>query len=226
MLEPFVNPCLPGSVTDLPDFRVLERFERQNRVHLDFDYTRLLPSFHGGIPRLSYFKTSAGATRRIGRFLTFLDEHSLLTGPPRPTRDDAREFDERVYDLGIPYITDCDPNFFFSANRLVPFAVLFTPHPLRGLIDPDDLKSSLHNCDLPILDTVCFDRSTSPNPVIVCDGAVARDITAECEFDPNATIDYDRFTQPVAGSFAHFIAMLSATPPDSGPSLAQRSDTA
>ena len=203
--------CVLSSVTDQPDQRVIGLFESYRQFLLDPDYKRILPLIHGGVPVRQYFATANGDVRRIGRFLTFLDKHSTLSDPPRPTRDDCREFDERVWDPGVPYITDCDPDFFLGA--------LFTRHwHHRGIIDPNDCESSLHNFDLPVLDTVCFDRTTKPNSIVVCDTHKAA-LVAD-EHDPNDIVDYSEFTEFVADSFTGFLDVLSESP--SGQSNTER----
>ena len=119
--------------------RVIAEFERFFELTIDPDFLELLPHLHGGIPKRQHFRDSKERQHRIGRFLFFVDSATELTGPARPTRENDTWTDERVFDLGVPYVCgqwlsrDAHPeigdnefNFFFNASRFFPFAVLHT----------------------------------------------------------------------------------------------------
>ena len=215
--------CEPSTIIDSADDRVIQSFERSFGVKLDDDYKASLPHIHGGIPHRQYFQTETGRSLRLGRFLYFVDSSSTLTAPMRPFRNDARIADERVFDLGVPYIcgqilgSDAHPDvednefdFFFGAKRMIPFGALFTRTNRGKLIDPNGHGSSLHNNDLAILDTICFDRLTSPHKIVYYKTSIAAPMSYESAWDDQYVANYDKFVEPVADSFREFIALLRA----------------
>lgn len=211
--------CLPGTVLDQPDQRVIEQMSGDwLNFRLDSNFLNALPEFHGGVPSHPYFLSASGHSHCIAFFLNFVDEHSELRGPLRKSKNYFHDsMDERVTDRGVNYIVDCDPNGFFNGDRLIPFAALFTPYgPTREYANPDD--SSVHLTLTPLssvtCNALCFDKSTNPHSIVIFDAE--RSSEEQSRFwDDDADLDtirYDEFIDFVAESFAEFTRLLTDSP--------------
>lgn len=212
--------CHPESLTDPPDDRMIKHLKGYwYNIAFDEAFLRMLPRFHGGVPLNPYFDSKLGNTFRIAFFLNIVDEHSNLSPPFRESKDPYDDRDSRVSDRGIEHIIGCDTNGFFSGERLVPFAALYTPHRTSGeLMHPDDDKQflSLTCLDYVSCNAICFDRSTTPQSVVTYDAERSGpEQTRYWDGDTEAGgVRYDEFIEPVADSFLEFTKLLRHRPAD------------
>ena len=187
----------------------------RTRYLLDFDpdYEGHAATFHGGTPITPYF-TCNGQERRIGWFVALLDHNCLLPGPLQPAQY-YPEYDTRIEDRSLPSLIDHEIDHFFGAERLIPFAALYTNYE-----SPKSLR--LYCYDWFPSDSLCFDRSTNPQSIVYCNADLhVREYmrsqghlsTEDGEGDgPESDPVYDNFVVPVASSFRQFCAMLYKSP--------------
>lgn len=203
--------CVPNSVLPM-DRRVLESLTRSLGFNLAFgpDYLAALPEIHGGTPEMAYFTTPNGVVRRIGWFVSFLDEESELPGPFQEAFY-YFENDWRVDDRSIPWVISDEVNPYLDGERIFPFAALYT----NG---EEPLTLRLYSLDSYPDDSLCFDQSTTPQSVVLCYGkqateeAVRWDESIRWDEGPTEEVNYEAFTEFIAGSFREFVTMLRAKP--------------
>ena len=203
--------CLPERLTPF-DQRVLDRL--QSNPHFDFqypsDYGSVVAELAGRRPKKQYF-TVNGETRRVAWFVSFLDDDSVLPEPFEPACM-YTQFDARVEDRSLPAITDSECDTFFGCTRLIPFAAIYSTD------DQDPITLRHYWSDLPMDDSLCFDRTSNPWSVVYCNGEAQTSefsrIEEEYEEQFSESIceeilpRYDLFVIPVARSFSDFCQML------------------
>ncbi len=177
-------------------------------LRFDPEYVTALPHLHGAIPVRQYFRDSAGALRRVGWFVTMYDLDSDLPGAVQQDHM-YHDSDTRIIDRSLIYLLDGESSIYRpledSPIRFYPFAAL------HG--NPLDESGPITLCwhfgygD----DCVCFDTSTDPISVVVCEFDNAMAAFVEYDSDLDNKYDYN-FLIPVAPSFADFAQMLTLTP--------------
>src|SRR5690349_19597328 len=85
----------PTSFAGPVDWRVVRFIEGYRQHKFDQSYLEHIEKFHGGIPGKQYFTARNGATFRIGRFLTLVDEKTDLQPPFRQSWE-FRDRDIRI----------------------------------------------------------------------------------------------------------------------------------
>jgi len=204
--------CDPATVLPLDRAHVAV-LRTKYGLAFDPDYERSVAQFNGGTPLAPFFSLGE-AVFRIGWMVALLDYNAALPGPRQPAVY-YHEYDTRVEDRSLPSLIDHEIDPFFWAERIIPFAALYThSKPPRSL--------RLYSYDWNPSDSLCFDRSTTPQSVVVCsaDMQVAEYMRGEDDWDaaaregrePDDEVHYDRFLSTVAGSFAAFCTMLRAEP--------------
>ena len=202
--------CLPEILTPF-DQRVLERL--QNSPHFDFqypaDYASAMAELAGRRPKKQHF-TVDGKIRRVAWFVSFLDDDSVLPEPSEPACM-YEQLDARVEDRSLPAIADSESDVYFGCTRLIPFAALYMN---------DEVPITLRHywSDLPMVDSLCFDRTSHPWSVVYCNGEVQTKeferIEAEYERQcgesncEDVLPNYNLFIVPVARSLNEFCQML------------------
>lgn len=193
--------------TVLPiDQRVLDYVATSSAFHLNFDsdYLRSLPSFHGGIPLAPFFTTPNREIRQVAWFVSFLDDNSKL---PKPFESGFyfRNKDARISDRSIPGIMDDDVSPYLDGKKIYPFGALVTDEQVP-------LTLRLYTLDSYPGDSLCFDVTTSPHSVVICNGRLATEEVVRWDNGETDEIDYDVFLQYIAGSFSDFAKMLRMEP--------------
>lgn len=192
--------CDPASRAGPIDERVVDNLRRA--YPLDDAFVAQMAACHGGVPSIANFKVD-GTDRRIGRFLTLLDEKSSLTPPKRPHFVQP-DFDERVM-IGVPYLLEYEHMTLRALfEGVLPFAAL-----------RDDMCLDRADVDL-----VCLDvrDPESPAPVVLWDATTAltaliawNNLPREQQFDEDghfSSVPWDDFLIPLADSFVEFIDSL------------------
>ncbi|MCR9230148.1 MAG: hypothetical protein NXI29_03965 [bacterium] len=197
--------CLPGTVLPL-DLRVIESVTQRStfRLSLDPDYLSALAGFHGGVPESPYLTSCGGDVRQIAWFVSYLDEDSTLSGPFEPAFYYMKN-DLRVDDRSIPAIVNDEVCPYFGCERIIPFAALITDGSMP-------LTLRLYTLDSYPADSLCFETSTRPHTVVICDGQRAAEEAVRFDDGDIEDVDYTVFTQPVANSFLDFTKMLRHDP--------------
>lgn len=177
-------------------------------LRFDPDYLAALPTLHGAKPVRQYFVDGKGNLRRIGWFVTIYDLNSDM---PEPIQEDHmyHDCDTRFIDRSLIYLLDGESSIYRPLEdepvRYYPFAAIHR-NPLE---DSEPSTLCWHfGCGN---DCVCFDTSTDPFSVVVCEFDKAKAAFVEYDSDPNNAYDYS-FLIPVAPSFADFAQMLRRTP--------------
>ncbi|QDT10512.1 hypothetical protein [Planctomycetes bacterium K23_9] len=171
---------------------------------LDPVFARQLPRIAGKTPALPYFTANDGRCFRIGWFVGYADESTELAGPLQPGIN-CGKLDGRITEQSLPEIINLTAlDLFGGGDRLLPFAALCDDGP------PISLR--WQNYDFPVNDSLCFDTSTDPHTIVVCDALKAADAANEWEDGVVGDIRYDTFIAPVAKAFADFATMLRAHP--------------
>ena len=173
-------------------------------LDLDRTYLETLPYIHGGDSVDCYFNDSAGCIHRIAWYVAYLDGDSPLP-PPFVPAFYCSENDERVDDRSIPALLDDFVSPYLDGARIVPFAALF---------DGDELPLTLrlYTLDSFPADSLCFDRSTSPHSIVVCNGHDGSMAAVRWDDGESEDLEYESFLTPVADSFTAFSALLRGTP--------------
>jgi hypothetical protein len=202
--------CEPATVLPWDDAVVQRLREGHWKLGFDPQYLASLPAFNGGVPRKPYF-TFDNAVHRIGWMVAFLDRDCILPQPLQPSLGDS-SLDTRIEDRSLPTLIDHEIDPFVWCERLFPFAALYT----KGKA-PRSLR--LYSCDWNPDDSLCFDRTTTPQSVVYCNADrhveeyVRYDLLCdERPDDPDTEVRYEDFVRPVARSFAEFCAMLRNKP--------------
>ncbi|MCA9072797.1 MAG: hypothetical protein KDA84_27930 [Planctomycetaceae bacterium] len=198
--------CVPKSVLPI-DQRVIDFLLQSIGFSLSFDpdYLAALPDIHGGTPENAYFTTPSGVVRRIGWMVSFFDHESELPVPFESAFYDF-ENDCRVDDRSIPALLNDEVTPYLDGQRIFPFAALYT----NG---EEPLSLRLYSLDSYPADSLCFDQSTTPHSVVICNGergtyeAIRWDEDLDLE-----TPNYENYTESIAGSFREFVTMLRAKP--------------
>ncbi|MCA9179461.1 MAG: hypothetical protein KDB14_33630 [Planctomycetales bacterium] len=205
--------CTPGSAMPICQ-RSLASLLAGNYWHVDQalrfdpDYIAALPQLHGAHPLRPYFRDSRGHLRRIGWFVTMTDLDSDLAGPTQVDHM-YHDSDTRIIDRSLIYLLDGESSIYRpledSPMRMYPLAALHSD----PLDDSEPISLCWHfgygN------DCVCFDTSTDPISVVVCEFERAMAAYVEYDSAPENKYDYS-FLIPVAASFADFARMLTVTP--------------
>lgn len=171
-------------------------------LHLDSDYLAALPDIHGGVPVAPYFTTPSGETREVAWFVSFLDTHSDLPG----LFESAfyyQQNDTRIDDRSIPGILNDEVCPYHGGERIFPFAALVT----HG---NSPLTLRLYTLDSFPGDSLCFDVSTTPHSVVICNGREASKEVVRWDEGEIDELNYEDFTERVADSFSDFAKMLRA----------------
>jgi|GEM_PF-4274944 len=171
------------------------------RPPVEFDplYVEALPNIAGRTPLNPYFSDPAQVPRRIGWFVGFLDEQSILPRVPTSYQALYRGLDSRIVYRSLPSLIDEEYSIYRTGDRIIPFAALYSEnrHP-----------ENLQNYDRTPDDSLCFDISTSPHTVVICDGKLASKSVWDFEYEDGPEEEYDLFITPVASSFADFLMLL------------------
>ncbi|PHS05028.1 MAG: hypothetical protein COA78_15770 [Blastopirellula sp.] len=199
--------CIEETVLPV-DQRVLDLLlhsEYWNDLRFDPEYLATLSSIHGGTPTKQYFTDSTGNIRRIGWFVSMFDEHSKLPGDFQEDHM-YQEQDTRVIDRSLPYLLDGESSIYRPLEdgpvRYYPFAALYNKESV-----PFTLCWHF-TCGQ---NSICFDTSTDPFSVVLCEYDKA--VEAFMEYDRELDNRYDySFLAPIADSFREFAKMLRSTP--------------
>jgi hypothetical protein len=184
------------------DDRVLESIRES--YPLDDHFVQQFATCHGGVPTIGTFRVG-DKTESIGRFLTLIDDESILEGPERPHFEHG-DTDERIM-MGIPYLLDGEHQTSRGLFMgLVPFAALL-----------DEMRLDQSYVDLLCLD---FRDSSKAPPVVLWMSHQALDslmewddLPEEEQFDDDdnfLNVPWDNFLVPVAADFQEFILSLTA----------------
>ncbi len=112
--------CKAHTLAGPIDNRVIEYIRES--YPLDDYFLEQFATCHGGVPTIDTFMVG-DKTASIGRFLTLIDNKSILKGPIRP-HFEAGDVDERIM-MGIPYLLYGEhPTAYGLFEHLVPFAAL------------------------------------------------------------------------------------------------------
>jgi hypothetical protein len=194
--------CKAHTLAGPIDDRVLDNM-REN-YPLDDYFVQQFATCHGGVPTIGTFRVG-NKTESIGRFLTLIDNESILEGPKRPHFEDG-DTDERVV-MGIPYLLygEHQTSYALFAD-LMPFAALL-----------DEMRLTQCYVDLLCLDF--RDPSKAP-PVVLWMSHQALDSLMDWEKLPEEeqldddsnflNVPWDNFLAPVAANFQEFILSLTA----------------
>ncbi|WP_442511703.1 hypothetical protein SH528x_003414 [Novipirellula sp. SH528] len=200
--------CTPDSEL-IFDQRVADAFQTPDGCYnishnFDPDFLHLLPRIAGKTPTKPYFSASDGRVHRIGWFVGYADEHTELVGPLQPGIV-YNQLDQRLTERSLPEIINSTAlDLFGGGERILPFAALSD----RG--EPVSLR--WQNYDFPVNDSLCFDTSSDPYTIVLCESLKAADAANEWEDGIVEDVRYDSFLVPVAKSFANFVTMLRAHP--------------
>ncbi len=192
--------CAPNTIAGPVDERVVSNLRRRHRI--DDDFVAQMAECQGGVPQIAAFSVN-GSERRVGQFLTLLDEESVLVPPERPHFD--QPMDERVA-IGIPFVLSYDHSTSRALfSGLVPFAALGVDMCL----------------DRAYVDLLCLDfrRCESSPPVVLWDAAHANDAYIDWDFlpfdekfdedDNYLSVPWEKFVVRVSDTFADFIGSLT-----------------
>ena len=113
--------------------------------------------------------------------------------------------DLRVDDQSIPAIMSDEVCPYHDGKRIVPFAALVT----HG---ESPLTLRLYTMDSYPGDSLCFDLSTTPNSIVICNGRDATEAVVSWDDGDVDEVNYDAFVVRVANSFKEFIEMLRDRP--------------
>lgn len=150
-LATLLPPCPPER---LPEFERWLCAYWETAVRLPEAYVDHILRFHGGCPGKACFRTEAGETRMVGRFLNFLEE-SDLSPPLTPTwRSWSGESDVRL-DYRVRGFLDYE----YWCLRLDRAGNVL---PIAGL------DTAGHNCrDMGEIDLLCLDYNAGGEPAVV-----------------------------------------------------------
>jgi hypothetical protein len=201
-------PCDPNTVLPF-DAAIVKTLRSRYQLEFDPDYVAHVASFHGGTPLKPYFSFDR-QVYRIGWMVALLAYDSKLPDPFQPAIY-YHEYDTRIEDRSLPSLIDHEIDPFFWGERLIPFAALHT----HGK-PPKSLR--LYSYDWNPADSLCFDRSTTPQSIVICSAdrqveeyirhdEVNDRLMAEGK-EPDEKVLYDRFISTVASSFSEFCHML------------------
>jgi hypothetical protein len=197
----------PTSFAGPIDWRVVRFIESYRKHKFDSSYLDHVEKFHGGIPGKQYFTAVNGATFRVGRFLTLVDEETDLQPPFRQ----SWEFPERDIRIHWSVLTRIDEDGpisreLFAGEVLWPFAALYWgPH------HPDEMGTEEGG----IVDHLCFHYvSDEKRPsVIVSLAQQAQQEVFRRELGRRYdAVRYADFTVPVAPHFDAFLELLRRQP--------------
>jgi hypothetical protein len=204
--------CEPNTVLPFEE-AIIETLRSKYQLEFDPDYLAHVAHFHGGVPLKPYFSFNS-SVYRIGWMVALLGYDSSLPGPLQPATY-YHEYDTRIEDRSLPSLIDHEIDPFFWGERLMPFAALYTHGKL-----PESLR--LYSYDWNPDDSLCFDRSTTPQSIVYCnaDRQVEEYIRNDEACDklmqegkePDDEVRYDTFIEKVTDSFTAFCKMLRSAP--------------
>ncbi len=199
----------PSNLCGPVDMRVVLFLEKYRGHKFDPSYLAHVQKWHGGIPGKPYFTAGGRKPDRIGRFLTLVDEKSVLEPPHRPSWEFPKQ-DIRIDWSVLTVIDQEGPSCLtlFSGEQLLPFAALFYgPH------HPDGMGLTDGNVDL-----LCFFYEPGvrrPRVVLwLAHDALEERFRWDKAFrvNENERVRYEDFTVPVAQHFDEFLELLRADP--------------
>ncbi|HWG43208.1 MAG TPA: hypothetical protein VN688_10515 [Gemmataceae bacterium] len=189
------------------DMRVAEFVQSYRKHRLEPAYLEHARRYHGGVPGQQYFDAADGKTYRVGRFLTLVDEESVLKPPARPSWSNPGR-DIRVDWSMLTLIDEEGPSarHLFYGEELLPFAALYS-----GPWHPDEMSLSDDNVNLLAF---YYEGELSRVVVWLANEAATefRRWEAELRHDEEACVRFADFTVPVASDFEGFLRLLRAEP--------------
>ena len=208
MIECVTNSSMPVCQRSMDSLLKSDFWCKDQGLRFDPEFLASLPELHGATPIRQYFRDSAGTLRRLGWFVTMYDMDSELS---EPRREDHmyQDSDTRIIDRSLIYLLGGESSIYRplenASVRYYPFAALYTD----PLIDSEPLTLCWHHGSGN--DCVCFDTSTDPISVVVCEFSRAVDAFTEYDSELDNRYDY-QFLIPVAPSFSTFAEMLGTEP--------------
>jgi hypothetical protein len=208
MIECIEGTALPICNRSLDSLLYGDYWHNRERLRFDSSFVAALPTLHGAKPVRQYFVDGNGTLRRIGWFVTMYNPDSDLPKPVLPDHQ-YHDSDTRIIDRSLIYQLTGESSIYRPLEdapiRFYPFAALYE----NPLVDTEPTTLCWHfGCGN---DCVCFDTSTDPISVVVCEFDRALAAFDESDNDLENTYDYS-FLIPVAPSFAAFAKMLTDAP--------------